>query len=546
MSQEKIKIKLAQINFTLGDLDGNFTKILQSFDATKNEVDLVVFSELALIGYPPEDLLGKRYFIENCQEKIQQLAAKTTGTKSAMLVGAPNQDGSQLFNSLFLLADGKIAAISNKVSLPNYGVFDEKRYFDAAAKPICVNLKGFKLALLVCEDIWETKNAAILQENPDFIISSNASPFCLGKDSQRLEVVQNFSKKSVATFYLNQVGGQDSLVFDGASFVTDKNGKVTFRLAEFAQDEAIFECSKNEIRAISGENYAATSTENKLYQACTFGLRDYVEKSGFKKVLIGMSGGIDSALVAAIAADALGSENVNLVTMPSKFNSAKGINDAYEMAKNLEIDLGKVEIEKAFQAMISSLAEQFEGTKPNVTEENLQSRIRGNFLMAISNKFGYLLITTGNKSEMATGYATIYGDMCGAFNPLKDLYKTQVFVLSNWRNKNIPQISRCKKTDIIPQNIITKEPSAELRENQKDSDSLPSYDVLDAILFDLIEEEKPIAEIGKKFDAEIVKKVARLFYMNEYKRRQAVIGPKVSKMSFDKDRRYPIVNKFCD
>jgi NAD+ synthase len=358
--------------------------------------------------------------------------------------------------------------------------------------------------------------------------------------------------------YVNQIGGQDSIVFDGGSFVINEEGEVVLQMKEFAEDSEIVSlCHSREggnpenviikldPRLSRDKADSKNEKEMRIYNATILALRDYIHKNGFHKVLIGMSGGIDSALVAAIAVDALGSKNVKLVAMPTKYNSKTSMEDAILAAENLGVKLEIVNIQNAVDALNQTLAEQFQNTKKDITEENIQSRIRGNILMALSNKFGNLLLSTGNKSELAVGYATIYGDMCGAFNPLKDIYKTEVFALAKWRNENIPQISVYKKTDLIPQNILTKAPSAELRENQKDSDSLPEYEILDQILYQLIEEEKSVAQIIKSgFEENLVKKVAGLFFNSEYKRKQAVLGVKVSEKSFDKDRRYPITNQF--
>ena len=552
----KLRLKLSQINFTVGDLDGNCQKIINSFEESKNEADLIIFSELAVTGYFPEDLLYKNYFIDASNEKIKELIAATQDSNCAILVGAPYQITNKhnkklLYNAAFLIRKGEIEKIICKNILPNYSVFDEQRYFTADMILSVVEFDGLKLAILICEDIWSNKNAFLLADkNIDGIISINASPFFASKAELRLETVRKFVQNiNKPVIYVNQIGGQDSIVFDGGSFVLNEDGQVVLKMAEFQEDSALITLDQYKISVNSNHKNYTSKIENRLYEASVLALRDYIHKNGFEKIVIGMSGGIDSALVAAIAVDALGNakgdNKVKLVALPSKYNSSSSLNDALEMAKNLGINLDQISIEPTLNAMLASLSNQFLGTNPGIAEENIQSRIRGNLLMAIANKFGYLLITTGNKSEMATGYATIYGDMCGAFNPIKDLYKTQIFKLAKWRNNNIPQISLYPKTNLIPENIISKEPSAELRENQKDSDSLPDYEILDQILLNLIEEEKSVEQIiNLGFDENIVKKVAKLFYSSEYKRKQAAIGPKLSKMSFDKERRYPITNKF--
>ena len=551
-NSNKLRLKLSQINFTVGDLNGNFEKIVQSFEQSKNDVDLIVFSELALTGYYPEDLLYKNHFTHAANEKIKQLIAITKNSNCAILVGAPYQITNKhnqklLYNAAYLIKNGEIEKIICKNVLPNYGVFDEKRYFTADMLLSVIEFNGLKLAILICEDIWSNKNAFLLADkNIDAIISINASPFLINKAELRLETVRKFIQNiNKPVIYVNQVGGQDSIIFDGGSFVLNEDGEVILKMAEFQEDSALINLDKNQISVNSSHKNYISKIEDQLYSAAVLALRDYVHKNGFEKVVIGMSGGIDSALVAAIAVDALGSSAVKLVALPSKYNSSTSLNDALEMAENLGINLDQISIEPTLNAMLTSLSDQFSGTTPGLAEENIQARIRGNLLMALSNKFGHLLITTGNKSEMATGYATLYGDMCGAFNPIKDLYKTQIFKLAKWRNSNIPQISLYPKINLIPENIITKEPSAELRENQKDSDSLPAYEILDQILFNLVEEEKSVEQvINLGFDQQIVKKVAKLLYSSEYKRKQAAIGPKLSKMSFDRDRRYPITNKF--
>ncbi len=558
MANQLLKIQLSQLNFTVGDLDGNCQKIIAAFNQAKEcGVDLVVFSELAITGYPPEDLLYKQYFLDQVSSQIEKIKDATLGSKTAILVGAPYLQGDKiksLHNSALLIEDGEIIAIASKTCLPNYGVFDESRYFKPA--PILTNFefRGWRLIILICEDIWHLKNAFLLGDKVfDAIISINASPFIADKMEQRLVMVQKFIKDlKKPVIYVNQVGGQDSVLFDGGSFVLNSDGKVALQMKEFDGDSQVVSlCHSHqgeniEILAINSDSHLDRSDkESRIYNAIILALRDYIYKNGFTKVLIGMSGGIDSALVAAIAVDALGSENVKLVALPTKYNSQTSMDDAVKAAENLGVKLEVINIESAVEIMNKTLEEQFIGTKKDATEENIQSRIRGNILMALSNKFTNLLLSTGNKSEMAVGYATIYGDMCGAFNPIKDIYKTEVFVLAKWRNQNIPTISVYKKTNLIPQNIIQKSPTAELRENQKDSDSLPEYEILDKILYQLIEEEKSVKEIVKSgFEENLVKKVAKLFFNNEYKRKQAPLGVKVSQMSFDKDRRYPITNNF--
>jgi NAD+ synthase len=542
-----LKIHLSQINPTIGDLDGNCAKILHEFKmATEAGCDLVVFSEMTICGYPCEDLWQKKYFISEINERILKILEASRHSKCSILLGAPtielNRSKKEIFyNSALLIENGEVKKVVNKKTLPNYEVFDERRYFEPSTILSCVEFRGLTLAILVCEDLWDAKNIYLLQEQVfDAAIALNASPYSTKKHLYRDKTVQKFvNTLNKPLIYVNQVGGQDSLVFDGSSFVLDSGGNYVLQMKEFQEDSAIIELTKDgEIKVKNSHNLQ--SSEARDYSACVLALRDYVQKNGFKKVLLGMSGGIDSALVATIAVDALGSENVSIYALPSRFNSETSMIDAKNCAKNLGLNLEIISIESAFESILCSL-----GEISDLAKENLQPRIRANILMAISNNSGALLLSTGNKSELACGYATLYGDMCGAFNPIKDLYKTRVYELSNWRNVNLPEISLSSATNPIPQNILIKEPTAELRLNQKDSDSLPEYEILDKILFSLIEERKSVAEIIQSgFEDSVVKKVTKLLYANEYKRHQSCLGPKISDMAFDKDRRYPITNKF--
>ncbi len=526
-----MKIALSQINPVIGDIDYNFDLIAKSYqDALENSAQIVVFPELAITGYSPCDLLQKKYFIADVFAKIQEICALTKGQESAILLGAPIFEDGKIFNCALFIHRGEIVKKFYKKNLPNYGVFDEKRYFSAGKNVDFVDFGGKKIAVLICEDIWHEENAdEIKQKNCDLTIVLNASPYHQGKFEERMNIARNFAINSQTQMvYVNQVGGFDSLIFDGRSFVMNKNGELNLILKDFAPDFKIHQL--NNVQLVDyQENLNAD-----IYNALTSGLKDYVFKTGFQKVLLGMSGGVDSALVATIAVDALGAKNVRLVALPSKFNSKQSFDDAFECAKNLGVKLEIIEIENAFNALNETLAPAFEGRKQDLTEENMQSRIRGLILMALSNKFGGLLLSTGNKSELAVGYATIYGDMCGAYNPLKDVYKTEVYKLCKWRNL---------QGEVIPNSILTKAPTAELRFNQKDSDSLPDYEILDKILYQIIEEEKSVAKIVD-FDVNLVKKIAQLFYKSEYKRKQAVLGPQVSKMSFDLERRYVISNRY--
>ena len=552
--KKSLKIHLAQINFVVGDIDGNFEKIIKEYEvANQQNCDLAVFSEMAICGYPCEDLWLKEHFIKKCQEKILEITLKTKDKNCAILFGAPIYESERkkkvLRNSALLIEDGEVKNVINKKTLPNYGVFDENRYFKPSQHISNIEFRGFDVVILICEDLWDERNLFLLGEQVfDLIITINASPFEKNKNQQRLAITQKYSQKlKKPLIYVNQIGGQDSLLFDGASFVLDNQGSTALQMANFVEDFAqILVDKKGKIEIISPQKNAfefITNNVEQNYQASVLGLRDYVRKNNFHKIILGMSGGIDSALVATIAVDALGNDNVELYALPTKFNSQSSMDDAKLCAQNLQVALKIIEIEEIFQKNLTIIKSH--ETLSSLAEENLQSRIRGNILMAISNSKNALLISTGNKSELACGYATLYGDMNGAFNPIKDFYKTEIYQLANFRNQNLCKISAFKNINLIPQNIIEKAPSAELRYDQKDSDSLPEYHELDKILYALIEEQKSIDEtIELGFEAEIVKKVAKLVCVSEYKRKQAVLGVKISQLSFDKDRRYPITNKF--
>ena len=549
-------IYLAQINTSVGDITGNCNKIIEQCQiAQAKNCDLIVFPELTICGYPCDDLWKKKSFVESCEQAIMSIVEFSKQLKITILVGSPISDvvknKAVIRNSALLIAQGKVKKIINKKTLPNYAVFDEKRYFEAGSTLSYVEFGGQTLAILICEDFWDKRNWLLLKEQIfDNLIIINSSPFEVNKQQLRLGKASELAKTlNKSLIYVNQVGGQDSLVFDGSSFVVNKNGEVELQLANFSTDFSIIEVNKNsQLKIIEKNNAKLSNFTNdnlaQIYSAMVLGLRDYLKKNKFSDVLLGMSGGIDSALVAMIAVDAITAKHVKLYALPTKFNQLQSFSDALQCANNLGLELKTIEIEEIFQNILSNLEKQ--GEKLNsLAQENLQSRLRGTILMSISNSTNALLISTGNKSELACGYATIYGDMNGAFNPIKDLYKTQIYQIVNWRNNNFCQISDFKKTNLIPQNIISKAPSAELRFNQKDSDSLPDYQILDQILFALIEEEKSISEIVKDgFDENLVKKISQLFKNSEYKRAQSVIGVRLSKMSFDKDRRYPITNNF--
>jgi NAD+ synthase len=552
-SKNPLKIYIAQINFIVGDLDENYNKIIAEYNkALDLNSDLIIFSEMSICGYPCEDLWLKDYFIEACKVKIIQLMNYSKNKSCAIIIGSPTFGEERkklvLRNSALLIENGELIRIINKKSLPNYGVFDENRYFSANPNLSIVEFRGYDLAIMICEDFWDERNLFLLKEQVlDCVIIINASPFAINKHQQRLLLANKYSQQiNKPLIYINQVGAQDSLVFDGSSFIFNDQ-KIFLQLANFNEDSAQITLENNKITKLNfHEKQSLKFEENEIaqiYFALILGLRDYVKKNNFDKILIGMSGGIDSALVATIAVDALGEDCVKLVALPTKFNAISSFEDANLCAKNLNLNLEVIEIEDIFQNFVKVIKHNHQISE--IAHENLQSRIRGNILMALANSYNMLLISTGNKSELACGYATLYGDMNGAFNPLKDIYKTQIYQLANYRNINVPNISNFSKLNLIPDAILNKEPSAELRYDQKDSDSLPPYAILDKILYAFIEEKKSIDETIKMgFDRDVVKKIAKVFYANEYKRKQSVIGCKVSINSFDKDRRYPITNKF--
>ncbi|MBL6664335.1 MAG: NAD+ synthase [Rickettsiales bacterium] len=551
---KKLTVAICQINSIVGDIEGNFQKIISKYHKFEHSVqicDLVIFPEMAICGYDCKDLLLKEYFLEEIKENILKICQQTVGKNCAILLGAPtisvnSKNQKKLYNSAILIENGEIRNIANKKTLPNSEVFDEKRYFSESKYLSYPTLKGFTLNILVCEDMWNNFNATLAsQQIFDFSVSINASPFHQNKQEERLKTAKNFVKNTnKPLLYCNAIGGQDELVFDGSSFALNAKGKEILTLKSFKEDQKIIEITKKgqKINITSNEKEEdILDNDEKTYSACILGLRDYIQKNGFKKVILGMSGGIDSAIAATIAVDALSPKNVTIYALPTQFNAQSSIDDAKACAKNLKLHLEIIDIEDLFQQMLRTLPAINE-----IAKQNLQSRIRGNILMSLSNTTGALLLSTGNKSELAVGYATIYGDMCGAFNPIKDIYKTEIFHLAKWRNNNIPSIALLKNKNLIPNNIITKEPSAELSLNQKDSDSLPEYEILDQILKLIIEEQKSINDIiALGFNENEVKKVAKLFYHSEYKRNQAPIGPKISKMAFGVERRYPITNRHC-
>ena len=546
-----MKILLAQLNNTVGDIEGNISKACKVLDeAYDQNTDLVVFSELYLSGYPPEDLVLKKSFVQECRKGLNKLVLYSEEKKLGLIVGLPIYENDNLYNAVAIVDSGKIIGFSKKVNLPNYSVFDEKRVFNSNDNPYIFDFRGIKMGVPICEDIW-TNNVCnkLKKQGCEIIISPNGSPFDKYKINQRKKVIEDrISEVRLPFIYVNQVGGQDELVFDGSSLVMNADKEIIYRSPQWEEDRAIIEFDQKEKKFLSQNfvNNDLTNLEN-IYMATVTGLRDYVIKNRFPGVILGLSGGIDSAFCAAVAVDALGEDKVEGFMLPSIYTSQNSFDDAEECAKRLNISLEKISIEKTYLSLEESLEKTFKDTSPDITEENLQSRIRGTILMAISNKKGKMLITTGNKSEVSVGYSTLYGDMNGGFNPIKDIYKTELFSLAKWRNKNLPKNVYLKKLEIIPESIIEKEPTAELRDNQKDTDSLPSYDDLDQILEGLVEYELSTNELEKTgFSREEIKKVEHLLYISEYKRRQSAPGVKISLRNFGRDRRYPITNKFRD
>ncbi|WP_297455883.1 NAD+ synthase [Persephonella sp.] len=570
---KKLRLCLAQINSTVGDLEGNTQKIIDAIhEAQKHEVDIIAFPELAITGYPPEDLLLKPSFINKNLELLEKIAKESKDIIS--IVGFVDKQ-EDIFNAAAVLLNGQILTKYHKNFLPNYGVFDEVRYFQRGNEITLLNIEGYKIGLSICEDIWYPENPINIQaiEGAELVININASPYHIGKVKEREDMLKVRARDNLISIaYVNLVGGQDELVFDGNSFVVGAGGEILAKGLPFKEDmiycdidlDSIFrkQLKDNRLRNLRAnykreERVTEVFTDYKIkdkfevipqrieidqteaeeiYSALITGLRDYIRKNNFEKVVIGLSGGIDSSLTATIAVDALGKENVKGVLMPSQYTSKESIEDATQLAKNLGIETLTLPITDIFKKYLEELAPVFEGRKPDATEENLQARIRGNLLMALSNKFGWIVLATGNKSEMSVGYATLYGDMVGGFAVLKDVYKTKVYELAQYRNSISP---------VIPERVLEKPPSAELRPDQKDEDELLPYVILDQIIYYYVEEDLPAEDIVKLgFDKESVEKVIKMIDRNEYKRRQAPIGIRITKRGFGKDRRMPITNKY--
>jgi NAD+ synthase len=546
---DSLTIVLAQMAQRVGDLSGNADAMLAK-RAEAGAADLIVYPELQLIGYPPEDLVLKPALVERAASELARMAAATADGGPAMLVGTIHREGGDLYNAVALLDGGMVSAMILKHELPNYGTFDEKRLFSSGPLPDPIDFRGVAIGVPICEDVWHPAVCQHLKaKGAEILISPNGSPYEIDKDDLRSSniVAARVAETGLPMAYLNRVGGQDELVFDGASFVLNGDGSLAHQLPDWDEVTVTTQWSRSASGWVCapGDIAVLEPAPSDVYHAMVVGLRDYVNTNRFPGVVLGLSGGIDSAICAAIAADALGPDRVWCVMMPSRFTSQSSLDDAAACARMIGCRLDTIPISPAVEAFDVMLSGSFADKDVDITEENIQSRIRGVTLMALSNKFGPMLLTTGNKSEMSVGYATIYGDMAGGYNPLKDAYKMTVFAISRWRNANKPRLGLGPEVPVMPETIITKPPSAELRDNQKDSDSLPDYPELDPILHGLVEEELSVDEVAARgFDRAVVARIERLLCIAEYKRRQAPPGVKLGKRNFGRDRRYPITNAF--
>ena len=534
---KSFKIALAQFSPHIGNLEANAQKMLeQANEAKKQNADLIIFPELSSIGYPAEDLLLRPSLTKRTQQVFEQLK---TVKDIVMVFGFVNQtEDGQRYNAAAVMKDGQVLGVYNKQNLPNYSVFDEKRYFTEGHQHLVFEYLGHKFGVLICEDVWSLSTVQQLaQLNVETALVLNASPYEVGKPQHRVETMSALAKQmNLNLVYANQVGGQDDLIFDGTSFVIAKNGSIVLQAESFKESLYFAEYEAEQQAFKANALPPALDTMAEIYQSLVMATRDYVQRSGFPGVILGLSGGIDSALTLAIAADAIGADKVQAVMMPYTYTAQISVEDAAEQAKSMGVTFGIAEINPIVNSIMQTLYPFFGNSPADATEENLQARARGTLLMGLSNKFGNLVLSTGNKSELAVGYCTLYGDMVGGFAVLKDVYKTIVFELAKYRNS-------ISDKPVIPERVITRPPSAELRPDQKDQDSLPPYDVLDAILYAYIEEDMSQDDIiGKGFDAEVVAKVIRLVDFNEYKRRQGAIGPRISSRAFSRERRYPIMN----
>ena len=548
---KKFQITLAQLNPTVGDLEGNYKVAFEAWEqAQKMGSDLIAFTELFITGYNTQDLIKKPSFFKAAQDQILQLA-KACRKGPAIAIGGPAYIEDKLYNAYYILADGNIANVIMKHHLPNQNVFDEKRIFDEGEISGPYQIGPIRIGSPICEDAWHSDVSETLSETgAQVLLVPNGSPYYNGKNDVRLnKMVARVVETNLPLIYLNMVGAQDDQVFDGGTFALNRGGSLAIKLPLFeeALEHIVLEETDIGWNIIKGELAKVPCDKELDYHAMVMGLRDYCKKSGFEKVVLGLSGGIDSALVAVIASDAIGSANVRSIMLPSPYTSQTSLIDATDLVENLGCKSDTLPINDSLTAIDKTLSSTFEGRKIDLTEENIQSRLRGLLLMAVSNKFGEMLLTTGNKSEVSVGYSTIYGDMAGGFNPIKDLYKTKVFEISKWRNKNHRSWMKGPPGSIIPDNIITKAPTAELRPNQKDSDSLPDYPVLDAILTILVDEDGSTSDCLKAgYNKSDVSKVEKLLYGSEYKRFQSAPGTRLSQRAFWLDRRYPIVNKWRD
>ena len=544
-----VLIALAQMNAHLGKVNANVSRLAEArAKSALQGAEIIVTPEMFLSGYPCDDLVLRNDFMADVAAGIDQLTELTSDGGPAIVVGAPAAIDGAIYNSVFVLDGGKQLARFDKVNLPNYGVFDDKRNFTAGQMPGPAMLRGLKIGFPICEDIWEPNVAECLEESgADLIVAINASPFDIIKPERRMStIVARTVETGLPVAYVNMVGGQDELVYDGSSFAINAGGKLACHLPSFSESIVVISAQKTAgMVTLTGQITPPDSDLTALYRGLCLGLRDYVHKNGFPGVLLGLSGGIDSALVAALAVDALGAEAVHAVMMPSAFTSQESLDDAAEMAAALGIRLDTIAITPAVDALGTMLADQFAGTAPNVAEENIQSRLRGLILMGISNKHGAMVLATGNKSEYAAGYSTLYGDMCGGYAPLKDVWKVDVFRLCEWRNRHLPRGAAGPEGVVIPQAIIDKPPSAELRPDQKDTDSLPPYDQLDAIMAALCEEMADIETIvARGYNRDDVTQASQLLFRAEYKRFQAAPGPKMTPVAFGRDRRLPLTSGF--
>ena len=546
---KKLKIALAQLNPLVGDVSGNIEKLISIRSNLNNDIDILVAPELYVSGYPIDDLVLREDFLNLVESEINKLVKCTKDNKSAIIVGAPRKDNNHIKNSVFVIENGNIVSIKDKYELPNTGVFDEQRIFKQGSLEDCVIIKGIKFGLPICEDIWEkTVLEKLSKSGAEIIIAINASPFTVSKNEERENIaLLRVNETKLPIVYLNRTGGQDELIFDGSSFALNHDGKKFYSSSEFKEETVEINFQKSNGKWLGQGNLNnSSSPSERLYKALVLGLRDYVNNNKFQGVVLGLSGGVDSALVAALATDAFGPDLVQAIMLPSPFTGDESLNDAKEAAELLNINCSNLKISDAMK-IVENILGDFKGPsfEPGITEENIQSRLRGLLLMALSNRYGYMVLATGNKSEYAVGYSTLYGDMCGGYAPIKDVWKTDVFKLCNWRNENYSDLFKGPKGKVIPTNIINKAPTAELRDNQKDTDSLPEYNILDEILKGLVEDEISVEKIvSKGFDRKVVEKTAQLLARSEYKRFQAAPGPKVTNKAFGRDRRFPLTSGF--